>query len=191
MTSSSTGDLGHPRESVRVRLWHGQVPRIIVLAAVGLLAIGAFLYWGPIGLGNGPLSAALGAAEGSGYSGHGLLGFVIPIQNSGATPAVIDGLDLIGGTSYPRPHLLGLEALTSGACGGAWPSHPAAQGFLLTGCGGTDAGPLIGRTVDGPTPRNSFGFPAAAEVTGPRPGTCWVLTLSALTPLTLIRPTPR
>jgi hypothetical protein len=117
MTSSSTGDLAHPHESIR--LWHGRMPRIIVLVAVGLVVIGTFLFWGPIGLGNGPLSAALGATEGSGYSGRGPVAFVINIQNSGDTPAVIDGLDLIGGTSYPSPHLLGLEVLTSGACGGA------------------------------------------------------------------------
>jgi hypothetical protein len=87
----------------------------------------------------------------------------------------VDGLDLISGTSYPGPHMLGLEALTAGACLGPWPARQAAQGFALVGCGGTGAGPLVGHAV-GPTQPVSPGFPAAAEVAAPRPGTCWVMT---------------
>lgn len=176
MTSSSTGEPAHPREPTASRLWLGRMPRVIVLLAVGLLAVGTFLFWGPIGLGNGPLNAALGAEEGSGYSGHGPIAFVIPIYNSKDTPVVIDGLDLIGGTSYPRPHLLGLEVLASAACAGAWPAHPAGRGFSLAGCGGADAGPLIGHAFGGPSHRLPLGLPAAAEVTGPAPRTCWVMT---------------
>jgi hypothetical protein len=87
----------------------------------------------------------------------------------------VDGLDLIGGTSYPGPRVLGLEALTPGACTGDWPVRQAGRGFVLVGCGGTDAGPLAGHAV-GPTHPVSLGFPAAAEVAAPRPGTCWVMT---------------
>jgi hypothetical protein len=175
MTSLSTGDAAHPHESMRARLGHGRKPRIIILAAAGLLAIGAFLLWGPIGLGNGPLSAAVGISDGWSHSG-GPVGFVIPLHNSGDAPAVIDGLDIIGGTRYPAPRVLGLEVLSAGKCEGGWPAHPAVRGFVLAGCGGTDAGPLIGHAFGGPTPRISFGFPAAAEVAAPRSGGCWVVT---------------
>lgn len=164
----------HPkRESARA--WYGRKRRVAILVAVGLLAIGVFLLWGPIGLGNGPLSAGSGSTQGWSDSGRGPVGFVIPIQNSGDAPAVIDGLDLIGGTRYPGPRVLRLEALTSGTCGGAWPARPADRGFALVGCGGTDAGSLIGHAF-GRTRPAWFSFAGAAEVTPPRPGTCWVMS---------------
>src|ERR1700722_6862336 len=170
MTSSL---IEHPRDkSVRAR--YGRKCRVMIIAAAGLLATGAFLLWGPIGLGNGPLSTGLGYGLGAVHP-SGPVGFVIPIYNSGGSSAVVDGLDLISGTSYPGPHVLGLEVLTSGTCIGAWPVRQAAGGFVLVGCGGTDAGPLVGHAV-APTHPVSPGFPAAAEIAAPRPGTCWVMT---------------
>lgn len=171
MASSS---VDHPKhESARVRYGHKR--RVTILVAVGFLAIAAFLLGGPVGLGNGPLSAGFGSTQGWSDSGRGPVGFVIPIQNSGDAPAVIDGLDLIGGTRYSGPHVLRLEVLSSGTCGGAWPARPAGRGFALVGCGGTDAGLLIGHAF-GRTRAAWSGFAAAAEVTAPRPGTCWVMT---------------
>lgn len=171
MTKSPIDD---PKDG-SARAWHRPKGRVIFLLAAGLLAIGAFLLWGPIGLGNGPVSAAVNAAQSLTYPGRGPVGFVIPIHNSGDAAAVIDGVDLIGGTRYPGPHVLGLEVLTSGYCGAAWPALRAGQGFRPVGCGGTDAGTLIGHAV-GPTNPISIGFPAAAEVSVPRPGGCWVMT---------------
>ena len=168
-----TSLIDHPNgTSLRAR--YGRRRRVAILAAAGLLATGAFLLWGPVGLGNGPLGTGLGYGSGAVHAGS-PVGFVIPIHNSGGSPAVVDGLDLIGGTSYPGPHVLGLEVLTSGACLGTWPARQAAGGFALAGCGGTDAGPLAGHAV-GPTHPVSPGFPAAAEIAAPRPGTCWVMT---------------
>jgi hypothetical protein len=157
-----------------VRAWHGRKRRVIILAAVGLLTVGAFLLWGPIGLGNGPLSTAVGYGFGAVRPGS-PVGFVIPIYNSGDSPAVVDGLDLISGTSYPDPRVLRLNVLTSGGCIGPWPVRQEVRGFVLVGCGGADAGPLVGHAV-GPTHPVSPGFPAAAEIAPPRPGTCWVMT---------------
>lgn len=171
MTSSSMDYL----EDKSVRAWFGRQRRVIILAVSGLLAIGALLLWGPIGLGNGPLSAAFYATQSAVHSGRGPVGFVIPIQNSGDSNAVVDGVDLIGGTSYPGPNVLGLELLTSGRCGAAWPARQTGRGFVLVGCGGTNAGPLVGHAF-GPTRSDVFGFPAAAEAAAPRPGTCWVMT---------------
>jgi hypothetical protein len=169
MTSSL---IDHPQsKSVRA----GRKRRVIILAAIGLLVIGAFLLWGPIGLGNGPLSAGVYDTEGGVHASHDPAGIVIPVHNSGNSPAVVDGLDLIGGTSYPGPHVLGLEVLSAGACGGVWPVRQAVRGFVLAGCGGTDAGPLVGHAF-GATQPVSSGFPAAAEVAAPSPGTCWVMT---------------
>lgn len=171
MTSSPIDYL----EDKPVRPWFGRQRRVIILAVAGLLAVGAFLLWGPIGLGNGPLSAAFYATQDLVHSGGGPVGFVIPIHNSGDSSAVVDGVDFIGGTRYLGPRVLGLEVLTSGRCGAAWPAGRAARGFVLLGCGGTYAGPLVGHAF-GPSPPVGFGFPAAAEVAAPRPGTCWVMT---------------
>jgi hypothetical protein len=87
----------------------------VVITVVGaMLAVGAFLLWGPIGLGNGPLNAGAGGITGGTDPGGGPLGFIIPIRNSGRAPTVIDGVELIGGTRYADPHLLALDVLTSG-----------------------------------------------------------------------------
>ena len=76
---------------------------------------------------------------------------------------------------YPTPHVLSLDVLTAGACGGAWPARQAGRWFVLVGWGGTDAGPLVGHAV-GHTQPVGFEFTAAAEVAAPHPGTCWVMT---------------
>lgn len=152
--------------------WWRRLP--VVIAVVAVLVVGAFLLWGPIGLGNGPLNAEGGGITGGSGSGTGRVGFIIPVRNSGRAEAVIDGVELIGGTRYAAPHLLALEVLTSGRCGGTWPARRGARGFVLAGCGGPNKGPLIGQAI-GPTHR-FFEFPAAAEVAAPHPGTCWVMT---------------
>jgi hypothetical protein len=152
--------------------WWRRLPVVIAFAA--MLVFGAFLLWGPIGLGNGPLNAEVGGITGGSGFGTGRVGFIIPIRNSGRAEAVIDGVDLIGGSRYAAPHLLALEVLTSGRCGGTWPAQQMARGFVLSGCGGLNKGPLIGQAIR-PT-HGFFDFPAAAEVAAPHPGTCWVMT---------------
>ncbi len=102
-------------------------------------------------------------------------GFVIPMQNSGSAPAVIDEVAIIRETKYDAPHVLALRVLTRANCVAAWPARQTDRGFELSGCGGPDSGPLIGQAVP-PTKPASFGFPAAAEVAAPRPGACWVMT---------------
>ena len=170
MTSSSVTD----QEGKPARAWIRRSRRNPVLAVMTVLVIGAFLFWGPVGLGNGPLTAAEGATTGGTDPAGRLVGFVIPFRNPEGAPAVVARLALIGGTRYAAPRLLRLEVLTSGPCGGASPARQAGQGFVLAGCGGTDAGPLIGQAVG--TVHAFFGFPAAAEVTAPAPGSCWVVT---------------
>jgi hypothetical protein len=162
-------------EDTSVRAWYRRKGRVIIIAAAGLLAAGAFLLWGPIGLGNGPLSTGLAYGEQWVHAGT-PVGLAIPIHNSGDSSAVVDGLDLISGTGYPGPHVLQLEVLTYDACMGTWPARQEAGGFALVGCGSAHgASPLIGHAI-GPTRPVSRGFPAAAEIAAPRPGTCWVMT---------------
>jgi hypothetical protein len=150
--------------------------RYIAGAIVVLLAVGAFLLWGPIGIGDGPLS--MGAWDTTSWVDPGLspIATVIPVNNNGGAPAVIDAVQLVGNTPYPTPRLIApLELLTSGKCGGPWPARSAGRGFVLVGCGGTDSGPVIGHAF-GATPAKSFGYPAAAELAAPKAGECWVLT---------------
>ena len=131
----------------------GRVPRWrpdrrTALAVIGaVLVVGAFLAWGPIGLGNCPLNAGVGATQGWVDVARQPAGFIIPMRNSGSSSAVIDAVEMIGGTRYNAPHVLALRVLTRGECGAAWPVRQTARGFELWGCGGADLGPLIGQAV--------------------------------------------
>jgi hypothetical protein len=149
---------------------------VIVPVAAVLLAIGAFLLWGPIGVGNGPLNVEMYATVGWNETGSpSPAGIILPMYNRGGS-AVVDAVDLVGGTRYATPRILALAVLTSANCGGPWPARAAASGFVMQGCGGRYRGPLIGRSIGPTRQRISPGFPAAAEAAAPRPGTCWVLT---------------
>jgi|HubBroStandDraft_6_1064221.scaffolds.fasta_scaffold116693_2 hypothetical protein len=149
--------------------------RVILAAPATLVAVGAFLLWGPIGFGNGPLGVEGGSTVGWTDVGQTPAAFILPVDNSGAGPAVIDSVDLVGGTRYATPRLLGLEVVGDAICGGAWPARADGTGYAMIGCGGRDRGPLIGRSIAHTQP-DSRGFPAAAVVAAPRPRTCWVIT---------------
>jgi hypothetical protein len=149
--------------------------RIGITALSILLAAGAILQWGPIGIGSGPLKVFVPFSDGWNVKGQQPVGFILPMYNSGGSAAVVDSVQLIGGTAYPAPRILALAVLTSARCGGAWPARDDGNGFVMVGCGGQNRGPLVGRSV-GPSMRNTWGFPAAAMAAAPGPGTCWVLT---------------
>jgi len=150
--------------------------RVVVPAALALLAVGAFLLWGPVGLGDGPVSVTSSGAEGWTDSAGGPVLAPLPIYYSGHPEAVIDGVQLIGGTRYPAPHVLVLEVLaTSGSCAGLGPARRTSHGFAEVGCAGTAAGPLIGRSF-GAGHVLSVDSAATAEIQAPPPGSCWVTT---------------
>jgi hypothetical protein len=60
---TSSQRIDHPEDAL-VRTWCGRKSRVIIVVAAALLATGAFLFWGPIGLGNGPLSTGVGYGVG-------------------------------------------------------------------------------------------------------------------------------
>lgn len=99
--------------------------RILIPVIAVLLAIGAFLQWGPIGLGAGPLALQMDATQGQVERSQAPVAFTIPLYNSGHGLAVIDELKLIGGTRYAGPRLLRLAVLTTALRGGAWPARAA------------------------------------------------------------------
>ncbi len=82
-----------------------------------LTAIGAFLLWGPIGIGNGPLSVQMDDGEGWTDSGQAPVGFILPMYNSGTSPAVIDAVDLVGGTLSRTPAWLTSTSIHCGCSG--------------------------------------------------------------------------
>jgi len=150
--------------------------RIGITALSMLLGAGAFLHWGPIGLGNGPLRVFVPVGDGWNDPVQQPVGFILPMYNSGGSPAVVDSVQLLGGTRYPAPRILALAVLTSARCLGTWPAKDNGHGFVMVDCGGQNRGPLIGRAVDPTTQRMAWGFPAAAMAAAPPPGKCWVLT---------------
>ena len=135
--------IGAPRRRSR----RARARRVILPVAAVLLVVGAFLLWGPIGLGSGPLSVRMGSTGGWVDQGDGPVGFLIPLYNSGDMPAVVDSVALAGGTTYPAPRLLGLDVLTDATCGGSWPARANGNAFTMVGCGGRIRGALIGRYI--------------------------------------------
>jgi hypothetical protein len=150
--------------------------RVLIPALIALLAVAAFLLWGPIGLGNGPLQVGQPGGEGWADSADAPVALALPMSYAGQDSAVIDGIDFVGGTSYPAPHVIFLEVLaTDPLCSGLLAARPAAGGFTGAGCSGRSRGPLIGSSFDVHRAL-SPGLAAAAELAAPRPGTCWALT---------------
>src|SRR5215470_12274016 len=81
-----------------------------VLTVIALLLIGAFLAWGPIGLGNGPLDLGNSAGFVDGYLGRAPVGLMVGLSNSGDASAVINTVEVIGAPGYRGPRLLALHA---------------------------------------------------------------------------------
>jgi hypothetical protein len=157
---------------LRARLQH-----IIGPAAAVLLVIGAILLWGPIGLGNGPLGVRFDGTDGWMDPEEVPAALVLPLFNSGGSAAVVDSVELVGGTRYAAPRLVHLEVLSETECAGPWPARPDGRGFALVSCpDARDQGPLLGRSIGPHTATDSRGFQAAAIATAPRPRTCWVIT---------------
>jgi hypothetical protein len=91
----------------------GRVTRLrsgcAVATMVALLLIGAFLAWGPIGLGNGPLYLGNSAGFVQGYpdAGPTPLGFMVGLRNSGDASAVISTVHCLQAPVQSlKPHLI-------------------------------------------------------------------------------------
>lgn len=148
-------------------------------AGVAALAAGAFLLRGP---GSGQVNATAGRVTMGTIDPSGVPeGFIIAVPPGfGHARAVIDGVDLIGGTRYDGPHALALGVLASPMrCNGPWPAWQTRTGFAWSCPADRPSetlGPLIGHAFGPQPPPYWWGYPAAVEVSPPRPGTCWVLT---------------
>jgi hypothetical protein len=93
---------GSPRTRSRFR------PRIVVPTVAVLLALAAFLLFGPIGLGNGPLGVP--AMNGRfGFSTARPTAYVATLVNTGGSTAVIDSVSVTSPNGYVRAHVLSVR----------------------------------------------------------------------------------
>lgn len=158
------------------RLWP-----ILLAAAALAAAVAAFLAWGPIGLGSGPLSVGGGGDYGPDPNLVPLA--VLDSVDAGDTGAVIDSVALVGGR-YPAPHLTAVRAAANTACAGFLPIHGSDEA-LIGGCFKPgDLHALLGRPIPArsavigpPTPGlEEPGITMILEVTPPGSRGCWEIT---------------
>lgn len=83
---------------------------ITIIAA--MLAVGAFLEWGPIGLGNGPLHMGMNG-DGFGEISSRLPVGIVTRSTTRAALHSSSTLQLLGNGSYPAPHVLAMEAMSN------------------------------------------------------------------------------
>jgi len=161
--------------------WWKRGRRVIPVAAA-LAAVGAFLAWGPVGVGPGPIGNAVsGMGFGDPVSRTQPTIFLAPID-AGRSGAVIDSIVVLSDGSYPAPHVISIQGDRSQVCGGAWPLR-GSQNFYR-GCAGGGLVPLLGRAVPaksrvdvpGLGPVTYPGISAAIKVAPPGRAGCWMAT---------------
>jgi hypothetical protein len=152
--------------------------RWLAAIAVAVAAAGAFLVWGPIGLGNGPLwlPAASGGVWSWSDTSSEPVAYVLQIGNPGHGAAIVDGVVVTGSPLFAplvlRHALIGRSALWGCSSLGPFsgPGLATCVQPLLHRAAGTviPAGTLLVVGKHDPT--------LVLELAGPRPGQCWDLT---------------
>jgi hypothetical protein len=148
-------------------------PRVIVTAIAVLLAVAAFLLFGPIGVGNGPLRVP--SMDGRfGLSTTQPTAFVATLVNTGGSGAVIDGVTVTSAAGYSPARILSVRVarksnygcvytVMSDVAGCARPPLVTAAGFVV----GPHANTLAG---------NRGGAALVIEMAAPPAASCAVLT---------------
>jgi hypothetical protein len=153
-----------PARTRRV-LWR----RWIAVVLITSLAAVAFLVWGPIGLGSGPLVVYVpsgGQILGERDQAWGML---VPVQ-AGNSGAVIDQVSVVGGDGYRGPRVLSIREVADrpGQCGGTFPWQGPRS--ILSSCaiGG------LHRLIGIPLPADNPGADMVIKVGPPGgPSGCW------------------
>jgi hypothetical protein len=160
-----------------------QRTRWLAATVMALAAVGAFLAWGPIGLGNGPLWVP--TSENGVYSWGEprveSVGYVLPIGNNGGAEAIIDTVAVTGRQGLARPVLLKALTghMTTYACTALGPF--GGRRSTLTGCVRPQLHSAIGAAIRaGTSPAlagHRKGQPALVlKLSGPPPGKCSDIT---------------
>ena len=90
--------------------WQRKRRRSIVSAVAALLAVGAFLLWGPIGLGKGPLSVpAMAVSFGSVQATTQPTAYIATLVNTGGSTAVIDRVTVTSARGYSPARVLSVR----------------------------------------------------------------------------------
>jgi hypothetical protein len=148
--------------------------RVIASVTAALLAIGAFLAYGPIGLGPGPIGNETVAGGVAGPVPRTQPAVFVTDIDAGASGAVIDSIQVRSDGRYPAPKVIGMTGDGYLGCAGARPLS-GRQSFA-SDC---DAGGRI-RLFGRPLPRVDLeGYPgvgAAIETAPPGPAGCWQVT---------------
>jgi len=151
----------------------GRHRRNFIAALAVVVAVGAFLFWGPIGLGNGPLGVP--SIDGRfGWSTTQPTDYVATLVNAGGSTAVIDHVTVISADGYDPVRVLSVRVashsqfgcvstLPSGLAGCAKPPLMTAAGFAVLPKANT-------------APGHRGGPALVVEIAGPPSGRCVVLT---------------
>jgi hypothetical protein len=142
---------------------------VVVLA----VAAGAFLAFGPVGLGPGPLVVASVSVNGH-VPAAGPAMIVIPAGAAPGVPAVIDGVRIGASGKYGAPGVKRVAADTDPSCVGLW--YPVAgPGGFLARCAPGGLSRLTGRLLPGRADgARSAGL--AVEVGPPGKSGCWAVS---------------
>jgi len=162
--------------------WRNRARLLIIVAALTFAAVGAFIAWGPIGVGPGPIGdTVMAVTEGSGVPRTQPAMFMTPVD-AGRSGAVIDSIEVLSDGTYPAPRVISIEGDRQQNCGGAWPLKGKQNFYRVCAAGGLV--PLLGR----PLPARSrvrvrglghVAFPgigAAIKAAPPGPAGCWMVT---------------
>jgi hypothetical protein len=172
--SPEPGDSADPAASPESRRKLNRWRRAAIGGAAAVLAVvvagAAFLAFGPLGQGPGPLAVGYVSSTGVVPRDDSTM-IVIPVGAAASTTAVIDAVGIRGGGGYHAPREIRVVGVPGQSCRGIWfPLHDAARGFTAK-CAPAGTVPLLGRAV----PRH----PAAAtidigiEVGPPGAAGCW------------------
>lgn len=162
-----------------MRRWLSRRRRAVITVTLVALAAAGFLAWGPVGLGNGPLSAAAGRIVSGPDPGRKPLAVFIMITNAGRSPAVVQSIQLIGDAAgFPGPHVFATRAVAyqRTPCDGAWPIQRLRPRVVVSpDCPVTDPDPIAGLSVPFESGPRIFAL-VMAEARPPAPDGCWVIT---------------
>jgi len=173
----------------RLRSMSPRARRSCLSAGAALAATAAFLTWGPVPIGAGPLHIDWSMDAVAPVSGTDPSAITVPL-NAGSSGAVVDGVAIATSRKYPAPAIIALHSNRDvNGCLSPWsPMTGPAGYYAMCAYGGPGTiGPLIGRpipvssTVHAPRSiQTQPGIGAMIVVAPPQGAQCWTITSIAV-----------